>query len=61
MEVRDQKMNLKPEDVSILFFERTGLDVKIHSLGVDEQGNVLNAPPGYGQFFMEEMDRSIGS
>ena len=60
MDVRDKKRNLKPEDVSILFFERTGLDVKIHSLHIDEQGNVLGAPPGYRQFFIEELDKSIG-
>ena len=60
MDVRDKKTNLKPEDVSILFFERTGADVTIHSLGIDEQGNVLGAPPSYGQFFLEETNRSIG-
>lgn len=60
MDVRDKKTGLKPEDVSILFFERVGLDVKIHSLRIDEQGNVLDAPPSYGQFFLEETNRSIG-
>lgn len=60
MEVRDKKTNLKSEDVSILFFERTGLDVKIHSLRIDEQGNVLDAPPSYRRFFIEELDRSVG-
>ena len=51
---------IKPGDVSILFFERFGLDVKIHSIEIDKLGNVLNAPPSYGQFFMEELDRSVG-
>ncbi len=60
MDVRDKKTNLKPEDVSILYFEPDGLDVKIHSLELDENGNIMNAPPGYGQFFMDEMRRSIG-
>lgn len=60
MDVRDKKTNLKPEDVSILFFERTGADVTIHSLRIDEQGNVLGAPPSYGRFFLEETNRSIG-
>ena len=58
MGVRDKI--IRSEDISILFFERTGLDVKIHSLRIDELGNVLNAPPSYGQFFMEELDRSVG-
>ena len=60
MDVRDRKTNLKPEDVSILYFEPDGLDVRIHSLELDEDGNIVNPPLGYRQFFMEEMRRSIG-
>lgn len=59
MDVRDSEGNLKPEDVSILFFERRDLDVHIHSLEIDDEGNVLNAPPVYRQFFIREMERSI--
>ena len=59
MDVRDGVSGLKPEDVSILFFERRDLDVRIHSLRLDEQGNVLGAPDGYRQFFMDEMTRSL--
>ena len=60
MDIRDRTTALKPDDVSVLFFERTDLDVHIHSLRFDEQGNVLDAPDGYGQFFMNETRRSIG-
>ena len=60
MDIRDKKSDLKPEDVSILFFEPGELDVTIHSLRLDQEGNVLDAPPGYGQFFMDETRRSIG-
>lgn len=59
MDIRDGTTNLKPEDISILYFERTGLDVQIHSLRFDAQGNVLDAPPGYRQFFLEETHRSV--
>ena len=59
MDVRDGKTALKPEDVSILFFERDELDVRIHSLGIDEQGNITGAPQGYRKFFMEEVRRSL--
>ena len=58
MEVRDGLV--KPDDVSLLYFEREGFDVKIHSLRYDKAGNVLGAPPSYGKFFMEEVDRAIG-
>ena len=60
MDIRDKATSLKPEDISVLFFERTDLDVHIHSLRFDEQGNLLDAPEGYGQFFMNETRRSIG-
>ena len=60
MDVRDGTVKLKPKDVSILFFERGDLDVRIHSLRLDQEGNILNAPPGYRRFFMEETNRSIG-
>lgn len=60
MDIRDNKTTLKPEDVSILYFERIGLDVQIHSLRFDAQGNVLDAPSSYRQFFLEEVNRSLG-
>lgn len=60
MDVRDKKTDLKPDDVSILFFERGDLDARIHSIRIDEDGNVLNAPESYGKFFMEETRRVIG-
>ena len=59
MDVRDGTSDLKPEDVSVLFFERGDLDVRIHSLAFDEEGNVLNAPSTYRKFFMEETRRSL--
>ena len=59
MDVRDGRGKLKPDDVSILFFERGNLDVRIHSLRLDGEGNVLNAPPSYRRFFMEETKRSL--
>ena len=59
MDVRDKKTTLKAADVSILYFETNDLDVKIHSLRLDENGNVLDTPPGYREFFMEELRRSI--
>ena len=60
MDVRDGRGKLKPDDVSILFFERGNLDVRIHSLRLDQEGNVLNAPSTYRRFFMDETRRSLG-
>ena len=59
MDVRDGTAALKPDDVSILFFERKDLDVCIHSLRIDEEGNIEGAPDGYRNFFLEETARSL--
>ena len=60
IDVQRGKTKLKPEDVSILYFERKGLDVTIHSIGIDEQGNIVGAPASYRQFFMEETAEDLG-
>ena len=60
MDVRDGTTDLKPEDVSLLFFERSKEEGFIHSLRFDRQGNVLDAPPGYRRFFKDEVNRSLG-
>ncbi len=58
MDVRDRKTALNPSDVSILFFDRRELDVQIHAIRLDEEGNV-RAPDNYRKFFMEEVTRSL--
>ena len=60
MDVRDGAGGLKPDDVSILYFERSDLNVHIHSLTVNGQGNIEGAPPSYRSFFMKEVTRSLG-
>ena len=60
IEVRDNEFGLRPEDVSILFFERNGLEVNIHSIKIDKDGNIFDSPRTYRQFFMEETQRSLG-
>jgi len=59
MDVRDGK-GLKPSDVSILWFERTNGGVEVHPLKLDEQGNIVNVPPGYREFFLNEERRFLG-
>ena len=60
MDVRDGKTKLTKDDVRILYFERDGLDVKIHELWWDDNGNIENTPPGYRRFFLQEVNRSLG-
>ena len=61
MDIRDRKTNLKPEDVSILYFERVDTDeVKIHNITIDQNGNLIDSPPSYREFFTQELNRSLG-
>lgn len=59
LDVRDRRTNLKPEDVMLLYFERDDLDVRIHPIGFDGDGNVQDAPPNYRRFFTDELNRSL--
>ena len=59
LDLRDGDVPLAPQDLSLLYFERDELEVRIHSLRLDAQGNVCDAPPSYGEFFMRETARSL--
>jgi hypothetical protein len=56
MEVRNKV--LRPEDVSLLYFERLKNGATIHNLQLDNDGSIINAPLGYRQFFLNE-ERSL--
>ena len=64
MDIRDGRTKLKPDDVSILYFQRRNLAVTIHSLGWDAAGSLIaergQIPEGYRQFFWAERRRSLG-
>ena len=59
LDIRDKRTKLKPDDVSILYFERGDRDVTIHSIRIDAEGNILDAPDGYRKFFKDELNRVI--
>ena len=59
LDIRDKRSDLEPDDVSILYFERDDLSVTIHSIHIDDEGNLLNAPDGYRRFFRDELKRVI--
>ena len=46
--------NLKESELKIFFLEKQGKQTKLHVLEVDVQGNILNAPEGYRDFFLHE-------
>ena len=55
-----RKGNIKPEDVSLIYFEPIRNIVKVHNIGFDKMGNLLNVPKHYRDFFLLESDRLMG-
>jgi energy-coupling factor transporter ATP-binding protein EcfA2 len=55
-----KRAHLKASDVKIFFLEKKGNQTKLHILEVDTQGNVLNAPDGYRDFFLLEQMALLG-
>ena len=51
---------LRPNDVSIIFFEPRRNAAKMHNITLDKFGNLKNAPPSYRSFFLKETDRLLG-
>jgi energy-coupling factor transporter ATP-binding protein EcfA2 len=54
LRIEVKRGQLKPSDIKIFFLEKKGSQTKMHSLEIDDQGNVLNAPDGYRDFFLRE-------
>ena len=59
LDIRDKRTNLSADEVSILYFENEGKNVSIHSIRIDEKGEVLDSPEGYRRFFKDELKRVI--
>ncbi len=55
-----RKGNIKPDDVSLIYFEPKGNIVKVHNIGFDKMGNLTNVPKHYRDFFLLESDRLMG-
>lgn len=58
MEIRDKR--LKPEQVSLLYFERGRNGATIYNLELDKNGSIVDPPPGYRQFFLNEERDLLG-
>ena len=55
-----RKGNIKPEDVSLIYFEPKGNIVKVHNIGFDKVANMIGVPPYYRNFFLKESKRLMG-
>lgn len=55
-----RKGNIKPEDVSLIYFEPKGNIVNVHNIGFDKMANMTDVPPHYRNFFLKESKRLMG-
>lgn len=58
MAVRDGV--LKKKDVSLLYFQRCSNEASIHPIKLDDQGNIVDPPSGYRDFFLSEERKILG-
>ena len=52
--------NIRPEDVSLIYFEPKGRVVKVHNISFDKMANMISVPTGYREFFLKESKRLLG-
>lgn len=55
-----KKKKINPKDVSLLFFERDGVDNHIFHVELDKSGDPVSAPEGYRNFFIDEQMKLLG-
>ena len=58
--VEIRKGTIRPEDVSLIYFEPKGNIVKVHNISFDKMGNMEGVPPHYRDFFLKESKRLMG-
>lgn len=51
-----------PDDLGIVYFQRTDdrTSTELHGIRVDRQANLVDTPPGFRQFFLDETERLLG-
>ena len=55
-----RKRNIRPEDVSLIYFEPVRNIVRVHNIRFDEMANMIGVPTNYGRFFLHETNRLMG-
>jgi predicted ATPase len=57
---RSRGNSLAASDVIILYFERLRGRATIHPIELDDNGELVDVPPGYRKFFLDEERRLLG-
>lgn len=59
MDIRDDK-HIQHTDAVILYFELNQSGANIHPIYIDKEGCLIDPPPSYRQFFLQEESRFLG-
>ena len=51
---------IRPEEVSLIYLEPRGRDVRVHNISFDQTGDMVSMPNSYREFFMNEVTRLMG-
>lgn len=60
LSVEIRRKNISPQDISLIYLEGTNEGVKVYNISLDKNGNFVDTPEGYRQFFLDENDRCLG-
>ena len=52
--------DISPDDVSLIFLSHENEKVKVHNIKFDKQANMINVPPDYHNFFINEQNQLMG-
>lgn len=54
--------DIDPRDLGIVYFDRIddGASTILHDIRVDDQANLIDTPPGFRRFFLDETERLLG-
>lgn len=54
--------DIDPHDLGIVYFAPVdgGVSTVLHDIRVDDQANLIDTPPGFRQFFLDETERLLG-
>lgn len=55
-----KRKEIRPRDVSLLYFQTEGTATRIFQLEIDAEGNITHTPPGYREFFIREQMAMLG-
>lgn len=55
-----QKKQIRSNDVAILYFESVGTGTQVRQIKIDDEGNMINTPYGYRDFFVKEQMDLLG-